>query len=116
MSYTILPNKKLKEPFFTNVNSESMIGSISRTIGAVHHFEGGAYPLTKMAYTMTKKESLDTIAKLTEFIENKEMITVYFSKEGRLYFQKGANVNNLIHFIKLFIAFLKDSEGYKTDW
>ena len=106
MSYTIVPNNKTKEQYFSNVWLESYLGYVCYKAGA--KFEKSiAWDLipngraARLAYSMTEAEAEDTVDKLLKLEIIK--VTEYFdgNREG-------------IGLLNQFIIFLKESKGYTT--
>jgi len=110
MSYTIQTASGTS--FFTNVNSEILLGKLCFLAGAKYAdsmFKDipDAY---KLAFSMTEQEANDAADKLLALIPKAESIfsdVIYF-------FEKGSDADTLVSFIKDYAKDFKDSKGYET--
>lgn len=119
MSRTIIPKKKLKETFFTNISSENLIGRLCAHLGAKVHQSDLHYAADEvkynnfMAYSMTKEEALDTAEKFEALLKNDAELKKVWNEIAKMHFHKDASEEELASFIESFVKFLKESEGYK---
>jgi arsenate reductase-like glutaredoxin family protein len=125
MSRTI--QTKSGSEFWTNVNSESMIGELCKLTDE-KYYDAFAEQLAfykknnldasildekwyspKMAYSMTAQEALDTANKLRSMLDKTEEIFPDF----RHYFETGCTHEDLKYFLTYISEYFEKSEGYK---
>jgi len=106
MSRTIITNSGSK--FFTNVNSEQLLGVLCRLSNAKHFSSPIFENDYRLSYSMTKEEVEDTIVKLKSLKEQSETIF----PQVKQYFGKGCTVDDLNQFIDNSIVDFRISEGY----
>ena len=109
MSRTIITKSGSK--FFTNINSEQLIGHLCRNAGAKHfsiRYLGEDVSIS-MAYSMDKKEIADTVYKLKILIDKTEAEYPKYAK----YFDKECNHEDLKNFLLETIDDFEKSDGYE---
>ena len=108
MSRTIITNSGSE--FFTNINSEMLIGELCKIVGAKFFmFKFGMMEEVKMAYSMTEKETIDACDKLKTLYNRLDEIYPKLCH----YFDKDCNTNHLKEFLDYYIECLMNSKGYE---
>lgn len=105
MSRTIKTNSGSK--FMTSINSEALIGSLCKEVGAKHDND---FVGPSMAYDMTEEEANDAAYKLTLLLESRKYFR--FFENNKYFFIKDATIDIFENFIEDLINNLKQSKGY----
>ena len=107
MSRTIETNSGSE--FFTNINSEQLLGKLCKDIGAIYYIDEKWSPFPKLAYKMTEEEASAASSSLLELVPKAfELFPIY-----KHHFEKNSDYKSLISFIEHYAKALKDSKGYK---
>ena len=106
MSRTIVTNSKSE--FFTNINSEQLLGTLCKMVGAKYEenkFSGGPV----LAYSMTKEEAVKTSLLLNDLIGKEPEIF----PELRNHFSENSDYKALNLFIIYYSFRFYCSDGYE---
>lgn len=106
MSRTIVTNSGTE--FYTNINTEQLIGTLCREVGAKFCEYGQSKYMVHMAYSMTEEEALDAANKLKYFIGKGE----YVLKKYSYFYSKDFDVNLFDQHITEIINDIEKSKGY----
>lgn len=104
MSRTIIT--KSDSEFFTNVNSEQLLGELCCHVGAKHYHNNSG---PRLAYSMTRSEADDTVAKLKTLIGKEDKLI----KKYKHYFEKGSTGADFKETLDYYIKCFEDSHGYE---
>lgn len=113
MSKTIIPNRKLKEDFFTNISAEKAYGQILRIAGAKHFYmKNAGYEDIDMPNQMDHMEALNAAMKLGALLIDSKMRAKAWEVTAS-YFAKGSTEKDMMIFVTTFMMFLLESGGYE---
>lgn len=106
MSRTIVTKSGTK--FYTNVNSEALLGELCKLVGA-KYFELSNFTQPKLAYSMTEEEALQASNKLRTLLGRESELAPAYAA----FFDLGENTAaNFRDFVEWAIQTLQDSRGY----
>jgi hypothetical protein len=97
------------EEFFSNYNSEGLLGKLCKEVGA-KHFLDKQFGSVKLAFEMTEEEAMDTAAKLKPLIATKE--TSF--QTHRKWFGEGCTPDDFQSFLEYYIWCFENCKGYKS--
>lgn len=99
--------------FFTNINSEQLIGELCKESGAKYHdsnhFRRLNYEYISMPYQMANEECIDTAIKLRTLLDKTDEI---FPKYKH-FFEKGSTSENLKEFLVHYSGVFEKCGGYE---
>lgn len=109
MSRTIIT--KSDSEFFTNINSEEMLGYLCRDVGAKFYmYKYGKHESISLAYSMTKDEALFVSEKFRE-LSNK--VDEKYLKKYKRFFEPGLNIDEFKDSLLYYAELFENSEGYE---
>jgi len=110
MSRTIVTRNKDVD-FYTNLNSEQLIGQLCKESGAKYHNNNHGYDFENISfpYKMTNEESIDTATKLRTLLDKTEEI---FPKYKH-FFDKKSTSEDLKEFIIYYSDIFEKCGGYE---
>jgi len=108
MSRTIVTKNNIE--FFTNINSEQLIGKLCKKVNAKHFsYKYSNNEDISMSYDMTNEECIDTSQKLRTLIDKTDQIY----SDYKIYFSKDSTSDTLKEFIINYSDIFEKCGGYE---